>query len=241
LILSSLNFHKLHSEDNLPGVGRVTVFLDSASALGKIEGRLNSSAYRPTTRQTKRWLSCLADLLEYDESDLTYRHVKGKDNSLADLLSRLTEKGQKFVPEGGGDALVLFTSTASSVPPAETPTSLQEAMSLVTKGNWRERLSALQKDDKSTLLHGDTLHNWYEHYSGTAVLGGLAAEAVTLGIVTFQEGLIMVISEANISGPVVVPVAPLGIIPGWSDVLNVWHDLAADDSDAEIEAAGDHS
>ncbi|EER13599.1 hypothetical protein Pmar_PMAR001277, partial [Perkinsus marinus ATCC 50983] len=107
LILSFLNFHKLHSSDKHHGLGRVTVFMDSTSALGKIEGRLNSSTYQPTTRQTKRWLSWLADLLEYDEADLTYRHAKGKDNSFSDLLSRLAQGGQRYVPEGGGEAFVL--------------------------------------------------------------------------------------------------------------------------------------
>ncbi|KAF4706982.1 hypothetical protein FOZ62_019405, partial [Perkinsus olseni] len=156
LILSFLNFHKLHSSDSHPGIGRVTVFMDSTSALGKIEGRLNSSTYQPTTRQTKRWLSWLADLLEYDEADLTYRHAKGKDNSFSDLLSRLAQGGQRYVPEGGGESFVLVTPASSS--PSNSATagnlpSVHDSAKSILEGDLRSQLISLQKADSSTLLH----------------------------------------------------------------------------------------
>ncbi|EER15422.1 hypothetical protein Pmar_PMAR018773 [Perkinsus marinus ATCC 50983] len=165
--------------------------LGPSDALGKIEGRLNSSTYQPTTRQTKRWLSWLADLLEYDEADLTYRHAKGKDNSFSDLLSRLAQGGQRYVPEGGGEAFVLVTSTSpsqSELPTTDRSASVHDSTRCILAGDLRVQLITLQKADSSTLLHGATLQAWQHHFDGAGKLQKLAAEAKALGLVTHVGG-----------------------------------------------------
>ncbi|EER02055.1 hypothetical protein Pmar_PMAR024240 [Perkinsus marinus ATCC 50983] len=196
--------------------------MDSTSALGKIEGRLNSSTYQPTTRQTKRWFSRLADLLEYDEADITYRHAKGKDNSFRDLLSRLAQGGQRYVSEGGGEAFALMISTSSSqseLPTTDRSASVHDSTRCILAGGLRVQLITLQKADSSTLLHGATLQAWQHHFDGTGKLQKLAAEAKALGLVTHVGGVVMTISEAVLTEPISVPVIPGGVVTGLNGMI----------------------
>ncbi|KAF4745375.1 hypothetical protein FOZ63_017278, partial [Perkinsus olseni] len=157
--------------------------------------------------QTKRWLSWLADLLEYDEADLTYRHAKGR---------------QRYVPEGGGETFVLVTPASSS--PSDSATagnlpSVHGSAESILEGDLRSQLISLQKADSSTLLHGCSLQAWQLHFDGSGRLQKLATEAKTLGLVSCVEDVVMTISEASITGLISVPVIPEGVVKGLNDMI----------------------
>ncbi|EER04846.1 hypothetical protein Pmar_PMAR026398 [Perkinsus marinus ATCC 50983] len=136
--------------------------------------------------------------------------------------SRLAQGGQRYVPEGGGEAFVLVTSTSSSqseLATTDRSASVHDSTSCILAGDLRVQLITLQKADSSTLIHGDTLQAWQHHFDGAGKLQKLAAEAEALGLLTHVGGVVMTISEATLTGPISVPVIPGGVVTGLNGMI----------------------
>ncbi|KAF4759436.1 hypothetical protein FOZ63_032283, partial [Perkinsus olseni] len=217
LILPFVNFFELPPADKCPAVGRVAVYMDSNSALGKLAGRLDSSRYTPTSNQAKRWLGWLSELLVFSSTDLTYHHVSGRSNSFADLLSRLLAGGRHLVPEGGGQPLVLFTPGDSTTDEASPADKLAKAL---MSGQLLRELVLLQAADGSTRFHGDSLSTWHAHFTNGNDISRVSQEAKTLGLVSFKTDLVHVISDVTLLGEVLVPVIPAGKVAGLEQIIS---------------------
>ncbi|KAF4657475.1 hypothetical protein FOL47_008417 [Perkinsus chesapeaki] len=154
---------------------------------------------------------------------VTYRHVKGKDNSFSVLLSRLIQGGKSYLPEGGKDAFVLLTSASSN----SDSVTAQDLVPSLLQGELRSKLISLQHSDSSTLLHSESLKAWHDHFRANTQVSRLAAEAKRLGLVTLERGLLPTISDVDTGGAVFVPgtkitgpVIPIGQMNGLDELVS---------------------
>ncbi|EER03549.1 gag/pol/env polyprotein, putative [Perkinsus marinus ATCC 50983] len=223
LLLSYIMYHpKQRGEDTVED-GRIVVFSDSTSALGKLKSRIDDSRIQPTSRQHKRWISWLSQVLEFDENEVCYRHVGGKLNGLSDLLTRLLDGGTRYLQDGGGTPLVLVTrdQDGGNSTDGAPRTDAEELASALCEGGVYEKLSSLQAADDITRVHGTTLKDWCSHFIHDVPVSRIAQEAVEIGVVAWTDNLLYVVVDVKEKGQVRVPVLPTGKIAGLDELISI--------------------
>ncbi|KAF4735550.1 hypothetical protein FOZ63_019093, partial [Perkinsus olseni] len=220
-LLLTYTMHNPRPKGDPASAGRIIILSDSSSALGKLAARADITRYEPGSRQVKRWLSWLSLVSEFDPVELQFKHIPGRLNGFSDLLSRLLDQGRRYLPEGGGNPVVLATidpSTQSDGSPRDN--SDDTLARVLCDDGIQSELRELQKADDETKVHGASLKEYHQHFEGSKALPRSAVEAVQLGLIGRADGVIMTISDVNESGEVLVPVIPVGVIPGLQALIN---------------------
>ncbi|KAF4662486.1 Sodb2p [Perkinsus chesapeaki] len=155
LLLTYIMHHPRGSKD--ASTGRIVVFSDSSSALGKLAARSDMTRYQPDARQVKRWLGWLSLVMEFDHAELEFCHIPGRLNGFSDLLSRLVDNGRRYVPEGGGNPVVLVTVRAPAQSPSDREQAQEELARILCDDGVSSEMSELQKADGETRVHGASL------------------------------------------------------------------------------------
>ncbi|EER00195.1 hypothetical protein Pmar_PMAR017053 [Perkinsus marinus ATCC 50983] len=199
------------SGSGLGKIGRVVLLTDSTSALGKLVNRLDVTKFVPDARQARRWLSWLSWVNEYEPADVTFFHIGGTQNQLADLLSRLVDNGRQYMPEGKEVPVALLAGTGSSSGQSQIPPP--EILSIFSSEGFLGSVAQLQRSDEATVLFGLSLRKWHQYLDGddgSSLNHPLAKEAEKLGLVARQRGVIQVYGDVDLSDGVWVPVIPEG-------------------------------
>ncbi|KAF4739902.1 hypothetical protein FOZ63_016186, partial [Perkinsus olseni] len=182
------------------------------SALGKLVHRLDITKFVPDARQAKRWLSWLSWVNEYETTDITFLHLGGSQNQLADLLSRLVDNGRRYMPEGK-EVPVALLATSSAVGEREPAGPSEEILKVFSSEGFLRSVAALQKKDDATLVHGWSLKKWHSYFDDARDSPPdhlLAKEALKLGLLVRRDGVVKVYGDVDLDGGVWVSVIPLG-------------------------------
>ncbi|KAF4735590.1 hypothetical protein FOZ62_027797 [Perkinsus olseni] len=183
-LLLTYTMHNPRPKGDPASAGRIIILSDSSSALGKLAARADITRYEPGSRQVKRWLSWLSLVSEFDPVELQFKHIPGRLNGFSDLLSRLLDQGRRYLPEGGGNPVVLATidpSTQSDGSPRDN--SDDTLARVLCDDGIQSELRELQKADDETKVHGASLKEYHQHFEGSKALPRSAVEAVQLGLI----------------------------------------------------------